>query len=784
MDGRPTRARLLELLDEAQHAGVVVRVAGDPDAFRFVDAATPDAVYRQLANAERARFHGAAGRAIEELYAGALEPHFAQLADHFAQTGAAEDATQAIDYALKAASQFSALHQHDDAVGSYELARTVLLRSAPDPAQHCELLLGLASAQQRAGRKLEARANLEQAAELARQLGAPELLARAALGYGDARIWGETGVVNHTLISLLEDSLQSLPASQRGLRARVQARLAEELYHLPTDERRAPIRQAVAVARRSRDPAVLAQVLLSRRFGLWTPENLEQRRDDASEAVALARKAHDLELTAHAIAWLVGDLLELGLVREADLQIQAFAKLAQQLKEPALRCHELGLRSMRAAMLGRFDDAERLATEALHIGSALQDADASLMYGAQLFALRRLQGRLGEIEAVARGFTDSMQNVWMWRVALATISSALGRTTDARHEFDYLARNDFADLFRDAHWLTGVALLAEVCASLQDAARASILYELLAPFASRHIIAVPGIASAGSASYYVGLLASTMGQWSVAVRHFEAALKMNKDMQAVPHVAQTEHAFAAALLGRNQGADARRAAKLLASAIATYDRLGMQSCLAQARALRDGKSPTPVGRPEGSDADKAFGFPVFVRDGDEWSITWQRTIRMKHVRGLSVIAHLLRHPRRRFHVTELAPVADSVTHIAESATPPRLAAQQRESLTWQSFWRELHRMEWETGNAERRGDRAAVRTFRRKTTLMRKQLERERAAEVEQVRKRIGRNLATAFKDLGKVNQELRQHLVLTIDPGFKEVSYDPDADDRPQQHR
>jgi hypothetical protein len=391
-----------------------------------------------------------------------------------------------------------------------------------------------------------------------------------------------------------------------------------------------------------------------------------------------------------------------------------------------------------------------------------------------------------------------MQNMWMWRVTLATILSsrvsdfAAGSDPtgsgpaeptptagpDARHEFDYLARNDFADLFRDAHWLTGVALLAEVCASLRDTTRASILYELLAPFASRHIIAIPGVASAGSASYYLGLLASTMGQWSTAVTHFEAALKMNKDMQAVPHVAQTEHAFAAALLGRNQGTDARRAAKLLASAIATYERLGMQGYLAQAHALSDGKSPKPVARPEGSDADNAFGFPVLFRDGDEWSITWQRkTIRMKPVRGLSVIAHLIRHPRRRFHVTELAPVADGVTHIAESTTPPRLAAQQRESLKWQSFWRELHRLEWETGNAERRGDAVAARSFRGKTTLTRKQLERERAAEVEQVRKRIGRNLATAFKDIGRVNQELRQHLVLTVDPRFKEISYDPDAD-------
>ena len=562
----------------------------------------------------------------------------------------------------------------------------------------------------------------------------------------------------------------------------MQARLAEELYHLPTEERRAPIRAAIAAARRSRHPAVLAQVLLSRRFALWTPDNVEQRRDDASEAVALARKAHDLELTAHAIAWLIGDLLELGLVREADLQIQALAKLAEQLQQPAFRWRELCARTMRAAMLGSFDDAERLATEALQIGLLLQDGDASLIYAAQLFALRRMQGRLAEVEDVARGFTESMQNVWLWRVGLASISTALGNTTDARHEFDYLARNDFADLFRDAHWLTAIALLAEVCASLQDPTRASMLYELLVPFASRHIIAILGIGSGGSASYYLGLLASTMGQWSAAVRHFEAALKMNKEMQVVPQVAQTEHAFAVALLGRNQGTDARQAAKLLDSAIATYERLGMQSYLAQARAVRDGKSSTPVIRP-GDDAENPPRVPVLARDRDEWAITWHgKTITMKHVRGLSVIAHLVRHPGQRFHVTELAPVADGVTDILESTTRPRLTAQQRESLAWQSFWRELHHVEWETGNAERRGDRAAARTFRRKTMLMRKQLEQERAAEVEQLRKRIGRNIAQAFHDIGGKSQDLKRYLARAIDRGSKELSYVPDADDKIQQ--
>jgi hypothetical protein len=44
---------------------------------------------------------------------------------------------------------------------------------------------------------------------------------------------------------------------------------------------------------------------------------------------------------------------------------------------------------MRSAMLGRFDDAERLATEALHIGSALHDPDASLMAAAARVTYRK-----------------------------------------------------------------------------------------------------------------------------------------------------------------------------------------------------------------------------------------------------------------------------------------------------------------------------------------------------------------------------------------------------------
>ena len=46
--------------------------------------------------------------------------------------------------------------------------------------------------------------------------------------------------------------------------------------------------------------------------------------------------------------------------------------------------------------------------------------------------------------------------------------------------FQELAAHDFADLPRDGRWLFCMVYLSEVCEALGDAARAAILYRLLA----------------------------------------------------------------------------------------------------------------------------------------------------------------------------------------------------------------------------------------------------------------------------------------------------------------
>ncbi len=91
-----------------------------------------------------------------------------------------------------------------------------------------------------------------------------------------------------------------------------------------------------------------------------------------------------------------------------------------------------------------------------------------------------------------------------------------GRQEEARAEFERLAVDDFARVPEDFNWIIAGALLAEVCAFLDDAPRAVPLYTRLLPYADRSVFMGWAAAYYGSASRYLGLLAATMRRWQEA----------------------------------------------------------------------------------------------------------------------------------------------------------------------------------------------------------------------------------------------------------------------------
>src|SRR5262249_11056941 len=155
-----------------------------------------------------------------------------------------------------------------------------------------------------------------------------------------------------------------------------------------------------------------------------------------------------------------------------------------------------------------------------------------------------------------------------WRPGLAIIYAELGLKEEARAELEMLAADRFTSVTRDGSWMTTIAYLAEVCAFLHDTERAKIVYDFLAPYGGRNVVASPNVACYGSADRYLGLLAATLERWADAIRHFEAALASNERQHAWPWVAHTQHDYAAALMARGNRDDRARALELALAALA------------------------------------------------------------------------------------------------------------------------------------------------------------------------------------------------------------------------
>ncbi len=158
---------------------------------------------------------------------------------------------------------------YEEAVRLYGMAVDEAKRPPPvDDAALGELLVALGEAQARSGADPEAKATMLRAAELARAAGLPELLARAAVGYGGRFIWPRAFSDEH-LVPLLEDALAAVGEADSPIRAQLLARLATALRGEPSHERRERLgEESIEVARRLEGPATLAYALVAADAGL------------------------------------------------------------------------------------------------------------------------------------------------------------------------------------------------------------------------------------------------------------------------------------------------------------------------------------------------------------------------------------------------------------------------------------------------------------------------------------------------------------------------------------
>jgi class 3 adenylate cyclase len=595
-------ADMLELLEEAVAARVLVERPQAVGRFSFAHALIRESLYSELGLSRRVRLHGQIAGVLEDVHRANPEPHVAELAYHFFEAAAGgANAAKAIEYAVRAGRRATALLAWEEAVTQYERALLALERGdAHDETRRGELLLALGEARIRAGAREEARAAFAQAAEAARRVGAAELLARAALEFGGP--WARFGRVDETVAGLLEEASRTLGDPESPLHARLLGRLAVELYYWPerASERIPLAHQAVEMARPLGDPATLAYVLSARNHCLWGAESAAERLSDVDEILRLSEQIGDRERVLEARTFRVSALLEVGDITALDREIAEHAALADAMRQPFHRWHAKLFRAMRALVDGQFEPAEPLVMDALATGQAIQSEDAMLVFGTQAALLRLEQGRIDEVLPTFRSFVELYPAIPALRCGLAAIHAEFGRREEAVVEFERVAAHRFADLPRDASWLVGLTYAALASVALGDLERAALVYDLLAPQADRNVVVGLGYAFWGPAHGYCGALAATLGRWDEAETHFEAALARCERMATRPWLANTQHRYARMLLARGRAGDRDRALTLLARALDTARALGMKRLLEQALADRlraqgvDGTSVTSL----------------------------------------------------------------------------------------------------------------------------------------------------------------------------------------------
>jgi len=769
---------LLETLGPALAREIVVREPGGVGRYRFAHALIRETLYEELGPAERIRLHGQIGEVLEEVHRTDPTPHLTALAHHFLEAAPARGADKALVYSTRAGRHAAASLAYEAAAAHFQSALEVLGLARPgDERERCELLLARGDVQWKSGDGRGARETFQQAAEIARRIGDAPLLARSALGFageGSRLLWVRSEVVDQPRIELLEEALHRLGDGDPGLRAQLLARLAINLYWAPEPERVVALsEEAVRLARQLGDPRLLAAVLRARWIALWRPEGAAERLAIADEILHLGERTGDRELALLGHRFRIVGFLEHGDVVATDREIEAWAQIAGELRQPLYLTDLAMWRATRAIMDGRFADGEEQAQRAVELGQREPDVQPILRHEIQTFLLHFHKGCLDQLVGRSRPRTGVPATMFQ-RCARAFVWSETGRQAEARRELSALAKEGFP-LPRDGAWVVSMSLLSAVAAELNDRTSAAQLYELLMPYAGRVGIFAAGLACWGSVSYHLGLLASTLGRVADAIRHYEDAATVHERMGARPFLAWTQLAHARLLLTRDAGARRGEAAALLTSALATARELGMDGLVAKVRRLGLDAAPT-AGAQEPAD-----GEAVFRNEGDVWTVIYAGTsVRLKHSKGLGDIAILLANRGRDIHVADLiaasagappdprsTPAADLVAQglrvsrgaSGDAVLDHRARADYRERLAG------LHR---ELEDAERCNDEGRVARARAEFDFIAGELAsafglggrgRRAGSPIERARKAVASRIRFSLAHIARVHPALASHL-------------------------
>jgi class 3 adenylate cyclase len=565
---------LLESLEAAVAAAVLVESASVAGRFSFAHALINHTLYEGLGATRRARLHRRVGEGLEQLLGPEPGARASELAHHWATATTAaqasdEAARKAVAYATGAGDRALEQLAPDEGVDWYEQALRLLAGASwASEEQRCELLIRLGQAQALAGHP-EQRETLFEAAELARRISDSGRLVRAALANQRGRVYSEPGTVDADRVALLEDAIVAVGPADSAERAELLARLGDELQFAGDPERRMALSdEALEIVRRLDAPESLIGVVAERAIAIFSPDTLQTRRVEAEEAVRAAERIDDPLSRYHALRCRFLAAVNAGDIALAREDMAEARGLAQRTAHPIAHWFTAILCSTMAALLGRLEEAEAFAMEAFEVGSRSGQPDAAFVRESQLAPIRFDQGRLEELRPVFEVLARELPGVPACDAVLTLAQSETGMSQEAREHVRDAAKAGFAP--RDIAWGAAIGAYALATARQNERASAAAMYPLLVGYEDQ--IAYTTVNAWLPIAHHLGAMARVTARLDLAERHLAVAAQLAEHMGAPIWLARTQIEQARVRVLR--GAGAAQVAPLLEPARDTAARLG------------------------------------------------------------------------------------------------------------------------------------------------------------------------------------------------------------------
>ena len=275
---------------------------------------------------------------------------------------------EAVETACAVAAELVAAGQQTRAAGLLAEAKQVADAFVEPPELRARVALDLADVLSWLGDLDRALSSYTEAAELARMSADPLLRARAEIG---ANLFASAFVPDLPRMRRLEDALDALPAEEQHLRATLLSRLTivGRADVDATDRVRVWGEEAVAVARSTGDPVLVAQTLLDQLMAPPSPAEVDASLVAADEVVRLAEQAGRPDLVVYGHQRRAGYHLNRGDLGAAGHSLGRAEVLAALLPSPSWRHTTLVQRTTLLALSGSLDAATASMEEAVRVGT-------------------------------------------------------------------------------------------------------------------------------------------------------------------------------------------------------------------------------------------------------------------------------------------------------------------------------------------------------------------------------------------------------------------------------